>query len=200
MRTRLALVLAAFALWSSAIAARLWELQVVRHDEFTRRAERQQQRVIELDPPRGTVFDARGREMAVSVEVESAFAVPRELGDVADAAARLAGVLGLDRERLRRQLSSDREFVWVARKLDPPQVERVRALGLTGLYFLEESKRYYPLRETAAQVLGYVGTDNQGLAGLEAGYDKVVAGKAGRRTVLRDARRGMALPPGLPSA
>lgn len=200
MRSRLALVIAAFALWSSAIAARLWDLQVVRHDEFVRRAERQQQRVIELDPPRGTVYDARGREMAVSVEVESAFAVPRELGDVGDAAARLAAALGLDRERLRRQLSSDREFVWVARKLDPPQVAAVRGLGLTGVYFLEESKRYYPLRETAAQVLGYVGTDNHGLAGLEAGYDRVVAGKPGRRTVLRDARRGMALPPGLPSA
>jgi cell division protein FtsI (penicillin-binding protein 3) len=138
--------------------------------------------------------------MAVSVEVESAFAVPRELGDVERAAARLASVLRIDRERLRRQLSSDREFVWVARKLDPPQVAAVRGLELTGIYFLEESKRYYPLRETAAHVLGYVGTDNQGLSGLEAGYDRVVAGKPGRRTVLRDARRGMALPSGLPSA
>ena len=200
MRTRVALLLAAFALWSGVIAARLWDLQVLRHDEFVRRAGRQQQRVIELDPPRGTIYDVRGRELAVSVEVESAFAVPRELEDVDAAAARLAALLRLDRERLRRQLGSDREFVWVARKLDPPQVAAVRALDLPGIYFLEESKRYYPLRATAAQVLGYVGTDNQGLAGLEAGYDRVVAGRPGRRTVLRDARRGMAMSPGLPSA
>ena len=76
----------------------------------------------------------------------------------------------------------------------------MRDLRLPGIYFLEESKRYYPLRgSSAAQVLGYVGTDNQGLGGLEARYDRVVAGKPGRRTVLRDARRGIALPPGLPS-
>ena len=199
MRSRLVLVLFFFALWLGAIGWRLWDLQVLRHDEFARRAERQQQRVIELDPPRGTIYDARGREIAVSVEVESAFAVPRELDDVDDAATRLAATLGLDRERLRRQLTADREFVWVARKLDPPQVQAVRKLDLDGVYFLEESKRYYPLRRTAAQVLGYVGTDNQGLAGLEAGYDRVVAGKPGRRTVLRDARQGTALPPGMPS-
>jgi cell division protein FtsI (penicillin-binding protein 3) len=200
VKSRLAVVLALFTLWLGAMGWRLWDLQVLRHDEFARRAERQQQRVIELDPPRGTIYDARGREIAVSVEVESAFAVPRELADVDDAATRLASTLGLDRDRLRRQLGADREFVWVARKLDPPQVAAVRQLDLDGVYFLEESKRYYPLRQTAAQVLGYVGTDNQGLAGLEAAYDQVVAGKPGRRTVLRDARQGMALPPGMPAA
>lgn len=203
MKSRLAWLVAFFALWTGAVLLRLWDLQVRRHDEFSRRAERQQQRVIELDPPRGTIYDARGRELAVSVEVESAFAVPRELGDaagVAAAADALGRVLGVEPAKLRRQLAADREFVWVARKLDPPQARAVRALDLPGVYFLEESKRYYPLRETAAQLLGYVGTDNQGLAGIEARYDRVVAGKPGRRTVLRDARRGTALPPGLPSA
>lgn len=200
MKSRLVLVLVVFGAWGLLIAGRLWSLQVARHDEFVRRAERQQQRVIELDPPRGTILDARGREVAVSVEVESAFAVPREIGDLAATVERLAGTLGLDRGRLTRQLTLDREFVWVARKLDPPQARAVKALELPGIYFLEESKRYYPLRDTAAHVLGYVGTDNQGLGGLEARYDRSVAGKPGRRTVLRDARRGMALPPGLPSA
>ena len=200
MRSRLLFLVGALALWLAAIGARLYDLQVVRHEEFTRRAERQQQRVIELDPPRGTIFDARGRELAVSVEVESAFAVPREVEDVKRAAAALARVLGGDRARLERLLASDREFVWVARKLDPPQARAARDLDLAGVYFLEESKRYYPLRETAAQVLGYVGTDNHGLAGLEAMYEKVVAGKPGRRTVLRDAKAGMAVPPDLPSA
>jgi len=199
VRLRLTLVTAGFVLWAAAISWRLWDLQIVRHEEFARRAGRQQQRVIELDPPRGTIYDARGRELAVSVEVESAFAVPREIEDGPRAAERLAATLGLDRARLARQLASDREFVWVARKLDPPEARAVRDLGLDGIYFLEESKRYYPQRQTAAHVLGYVGTDNQGLAGLEARYDKLVAGRPGRRTVLRDARRGTALPPGLPS-
>lgn len=200
MRSRLLFLVVALGAWLAAIGARLYDLQVVRHEEFTRRAERQQQRVIELDPPRGTIFDARGRELAVSVEVESAFAVPREIRDAKAAAAALARATGADRARIERQLGSDREFVWVARKLDPPQARAVRDLALPGIYFLEESKRYYPLRETAAQVLGYVGTDNHGLAGLEAMYEKVVAGKPGRRTVLRDAKAGMAVPPDLPSA
>ncbi|MEO7793128.1 MAG: penicillin-binding protein 2 [Thermoanaerobaculia bacterium] len=200
MKPRLYWILALLALWIVAIAARLYHLQVNRHEEFARRAERQQQRVIELDPPRGTIYDARGRELAVSVEVESVFAVPREVTDAGAAAAALSRVLGADGGKLARLLDADREFVWVARKLDPPQARRVKELRLPGIYFLEESKRYYPLREVGAHTLGYVGTDNHGLAGLEAMYDKVVAGKPGRRTVLRDARQGMAVPANLPSA
>jgi cell division protein FtsI (penicillin-binding protein 3) len=200
LRSRLAVLAGLLALWVAAIGGRLWSLQIVQHDEFVRRAERQQQRVIELDPPRGTVFDARGRELAVSVEVESAFAVPREIVDREATAARLVQLLALDRDKLERALAQDREFVWIARKLDPPVARAVRALELPGVYFLEESKRYYPMRQLAAQLLGFVGTDNHGLAGLEANYERVVAGQAGRRTVLRDARRGSAVPPGLPSA
>lgn len=200
MKPRLYWILALLALWIGAISVRLYHLQVNRHDEFARRAERQQQRVIELDPPRGTIYDARGRELAVSVEVESAFAVPREVPDARSAATALARALDIDGGKLERLLDADREFVWVARKLDPPQARRVKELRLPGIYFLEESKRYYPLREVAAHALGYVGTDNHGLAGLEAMYDKVVAGKPGRRTVLRDARQGMAVPANLPSA
>jgi len=200
VKSRLLLFTVLLLAWCMAIGGRLWSLQVVQHGEFTRRADRQQQRVIELDPPRGTIFDARGRELAVSIEVESVFAVPRELADREGAATRLARVLALDRSKLARALDQDREFVWIARKLDPPVARAVRALELPGVYFLEESKRYYPMRQLAAQVLGFVGTDNHGLAGLEANYERVVAGKPGRRTVLRDARRGLAVPPGLPSA
>jgi len=200
VKRRLVVFVALVALWIAAIGAQLWNLQVVRHEEFARRAERQQQRVVELDPPRGTIYDAEGRELAVSMEVDSAFAVPREVGDVAATARRLAPVLHMERAKLERQLAADREFVWVARKLDPPEARAVKALDLPGIYFLQESKRYYPMRELAAQVLGYVGTDNDGLAGLEALYDKTVAGQPGRRTVLRDARQGMAVPPDLPSA
>jgi cell division protein FtsI (penicillin-binding protein 3) len=195
---RLAVLAALFALWFGAIGTRLVRLQVVRHEEYAERALRQQQRVVELDPPRGTIYDARGRELAVSLEVESAFAVPREVGDRKAAAARLARAAGLDQARLERALTSDREFVWVARKLDPPVAKAVRELALPGVYFLEEAKRYYPSRRLAAHVLGYVGTDNAGLGGLEARYHSTIAGTPGRRTVLRDARRGMALPPGLP--
>jgi cell division protein FtsI (penicillin-binding protein 3) len=194
---RLAFVWTLFAGWAGLIGCRLYDLQVVRHDDYRRRAERQQQRVVELDPPRGTIFDARGRELAVSVEVESAYAVPREIADPRATARALAGVLGVEAAKLERALGADREFAWLQRKLDRPVAARVRALGLAGVHFLPESKRYYPMRELGAQVLGYVGTDGHGLAGLEATYDAAVAGRPGRRTVLRDARRGTVLAPDL---
>jgi cell division protein FtsI (penicillin-binding protein 3) len=199
---RLAIVCGLGATWVLLIAARLYELQVVRYDHYAGKAERQQQRVVTLDPPRGTIYDAHGRELAVSIQVDSAYAVPPEIEDPAGAARRIAEVVpGLDTPealaRLTRHLSGDRDFIWVARKLDPPVAAKVRGLGLKGIYFLPESKRYYPMRELAAQVLGYVGTDNQGLAGLELVYDQEIAGKPGVRTVLRDARRGTVISPEL---
>ncbi len=195
---RLAVVAGLVAVWVLLIAARLYHLQVVRYEHYVGKAERQQQRVVTLDPPRGTIYDAQGRELAVSVQVDSAYAVPPEIEDAAAAARALAGAVpGLDARKLARQLAADREFVWVARKLDPPVAEKVRRLGIKGLYFLPESKRYYPMGELAAQVLGWVGTDNHGLAGLELVYDSEVAGKPGKRTVLRDARRGTVVSPDL---
>ncbi|MFL6194938.1 MAG: peptidoglycan D,D-transpeptidase FtsI family protein [Thermoanaerobaculia bacterium] len=198
MIRRLGFVAALGVLWVLLIAARLYHLQVARYDHYTSKAARQQQRVVTLDPPRGTIYDAYGRELAVSIQVDSAYAVPPEVRDPAATARKLAGVVrGIDVAKLTRQLASDREFIWVARKLDPPVADKVRELELPGLYFLPESKRYYPMAELAAQVLGYVGTDNHGLSGLELQYDREITGKPGVRTVLRDARRGTVVSPDL---
>jgi cell division protein FtsI (penicillin-binding protein 3) len=198
VKRRLLLVVAGGAVWVVLIGARLYQLQVVRYDHYAAKAERQQQRVVTLDPPRGTIYDAQDRELAVSVQVDSAYAVPPQIRDPIGTARALAGVVpGLDARKLARQLASDREFVWVARKLDPPVAAAVRRLELPGIDFLPESKRYYPMRELASQILGYVGTDNHGLAGLELLYDEQVAGKPVIRTVLRDARRGTVVSPEL---
>ena len=197
MSSRGPLAVAALVLWFGAVGGRLYWLQVERHDHYAKKAAQQHQRVLDLEPPRGTIYDARGRVLAVSVDVESVFADPQEVKDPATTARRLAAVLHLDARELARRLVSERDFVFVARKLDPPEAEKVRALELPGIHFLRESKRYYPMRELAAQVLGFVGTDHVGLAGLEAHYDRVVAGRAGRRTVLRDAHRNTLLSPRL---
>jgi cell division protein FtsI (penicillin-binding protein 3) len=197
VRSRGILVVAVFVLWMAGIGARLVWLQVTRHEHYARRAAGQQQRVLDLEPPRGTIYDARGRVLAVSVEVDSVFADPQHVRDRSSTARQLARVLGLDARELEARLGQDRDFVFVARKLDPPQASAVRALELPGIHFLRESKRYYPMRQLAAQVLGFVGTDHKGLAGLEAHYDRVVAGRPGRRTVLRDAHRRTLLSPRL---
>jgi cell division protein FtsI (penicillin-binding protein 3) len=201
VRRRLGVVAGFGIFWMLLIGARFYHLQVVRYDHYSNKAERQQQRVVTLDPPRGTIYDAQGRELAVSIQVDSVYAVPPEIEDPEAAATALAGVVpGLDRAKLARQLAGDREFIWVVRKLDPPVAEKVHALKLKGFYFVPESKRYYPMGELAAQVLGYVGTDNHGLAGLELVYDREITGKPGKRTVLRDARQGTVAAPDLSSA
>lgn len=198
MKTRLRVIAGLGLAWVALIAGRLYYLQVVRHDHYAQRAGNQQQRVVELDPPRGTIYDAKGRELAVSIEVDSVYAIPSEIDDPAAAARRLARLVDKDPAKLKKQLSDrSRDFVWIKRKLDPPAADQIRALKIDGLRFVTESKRYYPMRELAAQVLGFVGTENHGLEGLEQLYDSTVAGKPGRRTVLRDARKGTVMDPEL---
>jgi cell division protein FtsI/penicillin-binding protein 2 len=196
-RARLNLVVALLALWLSGLAGRLFHVQVLGHEVYEQRAERQQQRVVKLDPPRGTIFDARGRELAVSVEVRSVAADPTFVDDPEATAAALATALDLDRKRLAETLAADRAFVWIRRKLDPPDVEKVLALDLDGVFTLPESKRYYPMGSLAAHILGFVGTDDKGLAGVEFLYDRTVRSEQGQQTVVRDARRGTVRFPGL---
>jgi cell division protein FtsI/penicillin-binding protein 2 len=190
LKNRVSLVALFGLLWVAAIAARLWYLQVYRYDHYAGKARRQQTTVVELDPPRGTIYDAHGRELAD----------PADIRDPQATAAALAPLVHLDEKVLARRLERSGDFVWVARKLDPPDAEAIRRLDLPGIHFLPESKRYYPMRELAAQVLGYVGTDNQGLAGLELVHNREIAGRPGRRTLLRDARRGTVIAPGLAAA
>lgn len=200
MKSRLFILCALVAAWSCVVVVRLYSLQVLNHEEYAAKAERQQQRVVRIDPPRGTIYDARGRQLAVSVEVGSLFAVPRDIEDPEAVARVLAPLLATKPAQLVERLQGDGEFAWVARKLDPPVAEAIEALDLKGLHFLREYKRYYPMGELAGAVLGFVGLDNDGLAGVEFAYDSRVAGKRGERTVLRDARRSTSAPPTLPSA
>jgi len=203
VRRRLGFLLLLVGLWTGGIVVRLAGLQIERHDEYRARAESQRRIVVELEPPRGTIYDARGRALAVSVEVDSAFANPRRLradGDPRQAARQLAAVLGVDAAALAKDLAQDKEFVWIERQLDPPRAAAVAALEIPGIDFLKEYKRYYPMREVAAQVLGFAGIDQRGLEGLEHLYDDVVAGREGSRTLLRDARRGTATSPLLAGA
>lgn len=183
-------------LWAAGVAAELLYLQVERHDDFVAKAARQQRAQLELKAPRGTIYDARGRELAVSVKTESVYADPSEVEDQGATVARLGRALGMsasEREHLRGLLARDRNFVYVKRKLEPEQVLAVRALGLPGIYFQPESKRYYPLGRLAAQVLGFVGMDDTGLAGLEAHYESTIAGQTIERTVVKYPGRGYVL-------
>lgn len=201
MKFRLIFVVVGLSLWLGAIVVRLGLLQLRDHDLYLQKATDQQQHVMELDPPRGTIFDSRGRELAVSMPVDSLYAVPRQITDPKGTAALLAPLLGMERSLLEKKLTGKNWWVSIARKLDPPMAAKVRAAvrdhELPGLGFAEDSKRYYPMLELAAPVLGYVGTDNSGLAGLELVYNERIAGHGVQRAVLRDNKRGSMVPPDL---
>ena len=188
-RTRIIFLGVLALLWLGLIQARLIELQVVRHPELAQRAQRQQQRTLEVTPKRGVIYDRQGRELAVSIGVDSVFAVPGEVADPALAARRLGPALNLDETALEDRLRSARSFVWVKRKLDAAEAERVRALNLAGLHFQREHKRFYPKRELAAHVLGFVGLDENGLGGLEYSLDTLIRGRPRRLVITADGRR-----------
>jgi len=193
---RLALAVAAAALWTAGIGVRLYGLQVVEHDRYRAEAAKRHLLHVELEPPRGTIYDARGRELAVSIEVDSAWADPGEVDDPAAAARLLAAASGEDAALLERRLADhSKSFVWIARQLDPAVAKRVRELGIEGVDFLREYKRYYPMGQLAAQVIGYAGIDQRGLAGLEHLYDDAIVGETGRKVLLRDARQVTAASP-----
>ena len=175
--------------WALVVCFRLVQLQVFKYGEYVAKAARQQQRTINVDPPRGVIYDRNGRELAMSVMVDSIFAVPSEVPDQVSTAHLLGKILGVDSDDILNHLKASRSFAWVARKVDQGKSDRVRALNLRGIYFQKEAKRYYPKRELAAQVLGYVGLDDSGLAGAELQYDDDLKGIAGRMMITMDARR-----------
>lgn len=188
-QTRIIFLGAIALLWLGSLLVRLVDLQVLRYDEFARRAERQQQRTLDVTPQRGVIYDRNHHELAVSIGVDSVFAIPSEIKDPALVARLLAPVLGLEPTVLEDRLRSDRSFVWVKRKLDAAEADRVRALNLTGISFQREHKRFYPKRELAAHVLGFVGLDENGLAGIEYALDEVIRGRPQRLVITTDGRR-----------
>jgi cell division protein FtsI (penicillin-binding protein 3) len=127
--------------------------------------------------------------LAMSVPVDSAFAVPSEIADP-DMVARLIGkVLDIPADEIATRIASSRSFAWIARKLPPEKADRIAAMNLRGIYFQREGGRFYPKRELAAHVLGYVDVDEKGLGGIEYSLDDSIRSKPGKMLILTDAHR-----------
>ena len=196
-RVRFTAVALFFIFWTTAIGLRLVWLQVVRHSDFVERAAKQQQRTFEVSPRRGVLYDRNLRELAMTVLVDSVYAVPSELGENREnAAALLAKIVHSDpqdgfttQQQILARFTASKNFAWVARRLDPETATRVRELNLRGIYLQKEFKRFYPNQDLAAQVLGYVGTDDNGLGGLEQQFDQDMHGEPGHMLTALDAKR-----------
>jgi cell division protein FtsI (penicillin-binding protein 3) len=192
VRGRLVVVAALLAVWVAGIEAKLVYLQVFKRADLAARAERQQERTQSSPAKRGDILDRRGRVLATSVDADTIYAVPTDIGDAATTARRLCDALGdcdaRERQALADRLSQRKAFAFVRRQVAPDQARRVADLNLDGVGFTKESKRFYPNKELAAHLLGWVGIDNKGLGGVESTYDSQIRGKAGTILVHTDAR------------
>jgi cell division protein FtsI (penicillin-binding protein 3) len=186
---RLLIVGGVAVLWAGAVFGRLGYLQLVRHGDYLARAMRQQQRTIEITPQRGIIYDRNTHPLAMSVGVKSAFAVPAEIKDESLAAHLLSGIVNVPEDVLEARFQSSRSFAWVSRKLPPDKVDAVAKLNLKGIYFQEENQRFYPKRDLAAHVLGFVDPDEKGLGGIEYELDGKIRGKSEKIIVMADARQ-----------
>ncbi|HKW76923.1 MAG TPA: penicillin-binding protein [Terriglobales bacterium] len=187
--TRLYCLASIVSLWFVVICGRLVWLQIVDYGFLTQKAARQQQRSIDVSAVRGNIYDRNGDDLAMTVSVDSIFAVPSEVPDIHATARALARVLKADATEIENRMRASHAFAWVARKVDNDLSARVHQLNLKGIYFQKESKRFYPKGELAAQVLGYVGLDDEGLGGVEREYDSQLSGKPGQMLISMDARR-----------
>ncbi len=185
---RLYIFAALLFIWIFAIGFRLVRLQVVKFGFFEDLAERQRTRTVPVEPRRGNIYDRYGHPLAMSIDVDSVFAVPSEVHDKETTAAMLGKVLNLDPQDILVRLKMARPFVFIARRIDAETSTRIRQLNLRGIAFRKEPKRFYPKRDLAAQVLGYVGMDGDGLGGLERGFDDDLRGIPGKELVSLDAR------------
>src|SRR5215467_7569459 len=187
--SRLHLLAAFLAFWCVAICGRLVYLQVFSYGKFVKQAGHQQQRAIPLTAKRGVIYDRAGRELAMSVMVDSAFAVPTEVKDLATAVHLITRITGDDSNVVLADCRAHKTFCWVARKADDETIQRIHSLKLQGIHFQKEPRRFYPARDLAAQVLGAVGMEDSGQSGIEHAYDDELKGKPGKMFISVDARK-----------
>ena len=170
--------------WMLVIGGRLVQLQVQRHEELASRARNQQFSSIETAPTRGQVLDRQGRELARSLDTESFYSDPSEVKNVEETARKIAAITGIDRAELVKKFNeaqdANKKFIWLIRRLEMERAAKLDALELDGVYSRKEPKRYYPNDALAAHVLGFVGTDEIGLAGVEQYYNEKIRGEAGK--------------------
>lgn len=170
---------------------RLFYIQFFRSTFLASIAKKQHSLYVELDPRRGTIYDANMKPLAVNILVDSLYASPNEIPEKNKEAVikKLSPILNISPGSLREKLSRKKYFVWLSRKISPEQTEAVKKLGIKGLDFIKESKRCYPNCYLASHVIGFANLDNKGLEGLELYYNEYLKGQEGWGLFLRDARQ-----------
>jgi cell division protein FtsI/penicillin-binding protein 2 len=184
---RIVVLAAAFVLLLAATLMRAVWIQVVKGPEYTAMAVRQHRETVIVPAARGTVFDRDGDPLALGKQTTTVYANPKQVTRARDLTLAAAGILGVKPADIYPQLTDrSRGFVYIARKVNPLKAEKLKKLGFAGVGFYPEELRFYPQGPVASQLLGYAGLDNRGLEGLERSFDRVLSGKPGSQTVVKD--------------
>ena len=177
--------------WCAARCGLVWravELQLTDHEFLAGQGDARFSRVAEITATRGTITDRYGEPLAVSTPVDSVWVNPKELALASDQLPRLAKALKRDKNEIARRLTSnlDREFLYLARHMQPAEAQKIRALEIPGVYLMREYRRYYPAGEVAGHIIGFTSVDDEGQEGLELAFDHWLAGEDGAKRVIQD--------------
>ena len=171
----------------AAVFLRLTDIMVLKNTFYSEKAKSQQIKTEDIQARRGNIFDRRGREVAINLELESLYCDPEEAGTTPEKIVRLSSLLNTAPKVIQAKLSQEKRFVWVDRKLSLDTAEQIRKLKMKGFGFMPEAKRFYPKGMLASHIIGAVGAENQPLEGIELKYDKFLRTSGGKVQVARDA-------------
>jgi len=173
-----------------ALVVRIGYIQFVNGDEYSKEAALQQTKDVEISSKRGTIYDRNMNELAKSASTETVTVCPREIIEakkVDEIAESLASILDMDEDEIKKKLSKESAYEIIKRKIDKKQADQIRAKEFVGVDLIEDFKRYYPGGSLASHVIGFVGTDSQGLAGVEMIYESYLKGVPGRIITAKNA-------------
>lgn len=173
------------------LGAKSFDIQIFKAKELTQKAEREYSRQITIKGERGQILDRDMNKLATSIDAISITACPLKIKVPKETAKKLSAILGINRKKLQKTLSSKRMFAWVAKRVSPDQADQIRRLHLPGIYFENDSKRFYPNRNLAAQVIGFTGAEDSGLEGLEYKYNDILEGSSLNVSIKQDRNGGV---------
>jgi len=189
VQVRLIFVSSLLLLFAVSLIARLANLQITQHKTLLEKSEKQPHHGnLKTYFGRGTIFDRNGNELATNLVVESVFVVPQEVRDRKYTSKVLASALSQNYDRVYKEVSSKKQFAWIKRKASTDEIIHLKKSALSGVRFRSEQKRFYPKRELAANVIGFVGTDDYGLAGIEHTYQEELKGVVYSQPIEQDGR------------
>jgi len=190
MQNRMLILLVVAVVLLGLLLVRVTWIQAVKGKQYSKEAAIQQTKDVIVSSKRGTIYDRNMNELAKSASAETVTVSPSEIkknGDINETAKGLAAILGMDKDKVYAILARDSSYEVVKRKIDKDQANAVREKGYAGVSLVEDFKRYYPGGSLGAHVIGFVGTDNQGLAGIEMIYENYLKGVPGRVITAKNA-------------